>query len=259
MINFRDVNEPNSVLGPERWMGKLLRSPLRLIPRSAVLPILQGPGRGLRWIVGSYNHGCWLGSYEYEKQLALKRLVRPGDVVYDVGAHVGFFTIILSRLVGAAGQVYAFEPVPENYAYLLRHTVLNRITNVVAVKAAIGFATGMRHFGRGPHSATGRLSGHEGFECEVYNLVEYMLAHNLRPPSLIKIDVEGAEAEVVPSILDYVVARRIPLLVSTHSTEITRSLADLLSVRGYVITSLQWARQPGVRTLDTATLILATA
>ena len=110
MINFRDVNRADSLLDPERWLGKLVRVPLRLIPRSTVLPILQGPGRGLRWIVGSYNHGCWLGSYEYEKQLALRELVHAGDVVYDLGAHVGYFSIILSRLVGPTGMVYSFEP-----------------------------------------------------------------------------------------------------------------------------------------------------
>src|SRR5256885_1092969 len=100
MINFRDVNNPKSLLSPDRLLGKLARAPLHLIPSKAVLPILQGPGRGLRWIVGSYNHGCWLGSYEYEKQVVLQRLVQKGNVVYDIGAHVGFFTLIFSRLVG---------------------------------------------------------------------------------------------------------------------------------------------------------------
>ena len=259
MINFRDVNRADSLLDPERWLGKLVRVPLRLIPRSTVLPILQGPGRGLRWIVGSYNHGCWLGSYEYEKQLALRELVHAGDVVYDLGAHVGYFSIILSRLVGPTGMVYSFEPVEENYAYLLKHIALNKIRNVLTVRAAVGPATGKERFQLGRHSATGQLGGDEGVECPVYNLAEYIVAKGLRPPTLIKMDIEGEEARVVPSILEYVVASKAQLLISTHSEKITRSLADLLAGRGLRIAPLQWATRPTARTVETATLILASS
>src|SRR5882757_5029521 len=108
MINFYDVNRRNSPFSPAAFLGRLLRLPLKLIPASAILPIMQGPGRGLKWIVGSYNHGCWLGSYEFEKQVIIPKIVRPGDVVCDIGAHVGYFTIIFARLVGPAGAVYAF-------------------------------------------------------------------------------------------------------------------------------------------------------
>jgi len=66
------------------WRGawRALWQLLRLIPPSTAIPILQGPGRGLRWIVGSLTHGCWLGSYEINKQTLVAELVRPGDVVY---------------------------------------------------------------------------------------------------------------------------------------------------------------------------------
>jgi FkbM family methyltransferase len=257
MINFKDVNSPDSVLDPRRWLGRLVRLPLRLIPRGAVLPILQGPGRGLRWIAGSYNHGCWLGSYEYEKQLAIRDLVRAGDVVYDVGAHVGFFTLILSRLVGPAGIVYSFEPVEENYAFLLRHLDLNGVTNVTAIRAAAGSATGLGRIQRGRDSSTGKLGGEQGVECQVLNLVEYIAERGLRTPTLMKIDIEGEEARVVPSVVDYAVATNTRLLISTHSEAITTSLADLLVDRGFQVTPLQWARKPGRRTLEAATLILA--
>lgn len=257
MINFRNANIPGSLFGPERWLGKLVRAPLRLIPPSTVLPILQGPGRGLRWIVGSYNHGCWLGSYEYEKQLAIRALVGCGDVVYDVGAHVGYFTIILARLVGPTGMVYSFEPAADNHAYLLKHLALNGITNVVAVRAAIGPTTGTGRLQRGRDNSSGRLAAHEGAECPMYNLPEYIVAHHLRSPSLIKIDIEGEEASVVPGVVDSSITRRARLLISTHSADTTRSLMALLSGRGFQVTPLQWARAPGGAALDSATLILA--
>src|SRR5204862_8148905 len=88
-------------------LGRLLRAPLAAIPRSAVVPILTGPNRRFRWSVGAGDHGCWLGSYEIEKQLAIWRACRPGATVFDVGANVGFYTLLMARAVGRAGQVVA--------------------------------------------------------------------------------------------------------------------------------------------------------
>ena len=80
--------------------GRLLRLPLALIPPALAMPVLQGPLRGYRWIVGSSNHGCWLGSYEYAKQRLFAQMVRSGDVVFDVGANVGFYTLLAACRVG---------------------------------------------------------------------------------------------------------------------------------------------------------------
>src|SRR5580765_1322501 len=99
-----------SGISRETLIGKLLRAPLRLLPRTAAVPILQGPLRGKKWIVGSGTHGCWLGSYEYDKQKLFQKTVRSGDVVYDVGANAGFYSLLASLLVGEKGHVYSFEP-----------------------------------------------------------------------------------------------------------------------------------------------------
>jgi len=56
-----------SAISNKNIFGKILRFPLRFIPTKVVVPILQGTLKGKKWIVGSSNHGCWLGSYEYEK------------------------------------------------------------------------------------------------------------------------------------------------------------------------------------------------
>ena len=108
------------------WLGRVLRFPLRLLPPETIVPILQGRLRGKRWIVGSGNHGCWLGSYEYEKRRAFEQTISAGNIVFDVGAHVGFYTLLASTLVGPTGRVVAFEPAPRNLRYLKEHLRLNR-------------------------------------------------------------------------------------------------------------------------------------
>ncbi len=81
----------------------------------------------MKWIVGSSNHGCWLGSYELKKQNQLVKYLKPGMIVYDIGAHVGFYTLIISKAVGPNGMVYAFEPFPDNIIFLKKHISLNKL------------------------------------------------------------------------------------------------------------------------------------
>ncbi len=257
MINFYDVNAVSNPLASDRLLGKIARLPLKMIPKKAVLPILQGPGRGLKWIVGSYNHGCWLGSYEYEKQVVIPGLVKPGDVVYDVGAHVGYFTIIFAKLVGPAGQVAAFEPFPQNHAYIQRHVALNGFSNVKAIEAGVGARTETAYFEAGWHEATGRRGEKGDFSFQVYSLQDAMAKFGLKWPTLIKMDIEGEEARVIPALADELARRGVTLLISTHSNDITRDLSGLLSSKGYGVTPLQWSNRPAVRTPENATLILA--
>src|SRR5216684_2115948 len=108
-----------------RFFATILRLPLRLIPRGAIVRIVSGELRGWQWIVHSATNGCWLGTYERHVQRLFRQRLRPGAVALDVGANVGFFTLLASKLVGSAGHVYAFEPLPRNLYYLERHVRLN--------------------------------------------------------------------------------------------------------------------------------------
>gem|GEM_PF-6605628 len=110
------------------------------------MTIRRGPAKGMKWIVGAATHGCWLGTYELDKQNSLQKFVRPGMIAYDVGAQAGFYTLILSRLVGDKGRVFAFEPNARELTYLIRHVSLNRLRNVEIVQAAVGEKSGMVPF-----------------------------------------------------------------------------------------------------------------
>ena len=69
---------------------------------------MQGKIRGKKWVVGSGNHGYWLGWYEYDKRILFEKTVTKQSIVFDIGAHVGFYTLLASELVGPGGKVYAF-------------------------------------------------------------------------------------------------------------------------------------------------------
>lgn len=82
--------------------------------------------------------------YEPETTRLFERLVKPGQVVFDIGAHVGYYTLLAARLVGDAGRVYAFEPEPKNFALLQQNITLNGYRNVIAVNEAVTDSCGPR-------------------------------------------------------------------------------------------------------------------
>src|SRR3984957_348930 len=86
-------------------VGRLLRLPLRVVPRERPVRILGGPLRGWRWVPAAASHGCWLGTFERAEQDVFARTIRPGDVVYDLGANVGFYPLLAEKLPGPRGAL----------------------------------------------------------------------------------------------------------------------------------------------------------
>jgi FkbM family methyltransferase len=256
--NVKRSGGRRSCLASDAVLGKLVRLPLRLIPKKTVVPILRGPGHGLKWIVGSYNHSCWLGWYEFEKQVIAEKCLRAGDVVYDLGAHVGYMTLIFSRLVGESGCVVAFEPLEANYRLLEKHLALNKITNVKLVKGGVGSRTEVAQFRTGADSSTGSVDPLGNQQVQLYSLIDHITTNNLPKPNLVKMDIEGAEEQVVPDLLEFLRRSDARLLLSTHGDLITSKLTGLLSTEGFRVEPLQWLHRPREKRVDNATLILAT-
>jgi len=165
----------------DRQLGRLARLPLRLIPRNLVVPVLSGPNRGRRWIVGAGTHACWLGHFERKK---LAHVLRPGMTVLDVGARAGFYTLALASRVGSSGRVIAIEADGENVRRLRRHLALNRVTNAQVVEAVACDHGGMVGFGDGSYLGHIDDSG---------AAVPAIRLDDLGYPDAIKIDIGGAE------------------------------------------------------------------
>src|SRR4051812_18798477 len=146
-----------------RGSGKktVARLARRVLPRSTVR--LSHLEADLRLTVNLRRHVMfWTGGldrFEPRSVKVLRAAVRPGDVVYDVGANIGFFATLFSRWVGAEGRVFAVEPEPENLALLRRNLESNRCGNVTVCDCAVGARRGVSHFSM--DEATG-ATGHLG-------------------------------------------------------------------------------------------------
>ncbi len=77
---------------------------------------------------------------QYKKSSA--QYLKPGDIFYDIGANVGFFTVVAAKLVGASGKVYAFEPEAVNAATLRHNAQINKFAHVTAIEKAVSRTTG---------------------------------------------------------------------------------------------------------------------
>lgn len=138
--------------------------------------------------------------YEPLATALFKRSLGEGKVVLDVGANVGYFTLLAANAVGARGHVFAFEPAPGNVRMLKRNVEMNQYENVSCLALAVGECAGMREltlsvfpdcngFNQSPIcSSIGSVS----VECVA--LDDFLEG---RKPDVVKIDVEGAEVSVL--------------------------------------------------------------
>lgn len=118
-----------------------------LVPKQFIIAHINDCKLGMD-IGGSYGldalaRGLLLGnSYEAHTTMLFGELVKPDMVVVDIGAHIGYYTILASKLVGPKGRVFAFEPEPKNYADLKKNIELNRCTNIAALRTAVSSRNG---------------------------------------------------------------------------------------------------------------------
>jgi FkbM family methyltransferase len=230
-MNFSKM--PNST-----WWGRAIRFPLRLIPPGLVISIFQGPLKGKKWIAGSSVNGCWLGSYEYEKQRIFSATILDSSVVYDIGAHAGFYTLLASKLVGLHGKVLAFEPLPENLMFLKEHLRINNISNVEVFNVAISDSSGTFMFEEGVHSSMGRLSD-RGIIPVLTTTLDKLIDNSQLPlPDIIKMDIEGEELSALRGAEKLIEKKHPVIFLATHGDVIHQQCCDLLTDYGYVLSAI---------------------
>jgi len=228
--------------------------PLRHLVRKAIplnthlwFRISDGLGKGMRALLDPRFEMLYAdGQYEAPLQRTLSAYLSPGGVFYDIGAHIGIVSMFGARLVGKNGSVFAFEADPDNAARVKENVRYNNLNQVTVVQRAVWSSTGCLKFGRASvHSSrnTGAVARDSAtidentVEVEAVSLDEFSAEHRL--PTLIKIDVEGAEAEVLRGS-ERLVARARPVLIcEVHHARAVEDVTQWLQSRGYVFEWLE--------------------
>jgi FkbM family methyltransferase len=234
-------------------LARLERGPARRIVRAGTFTIPFGAGHGLRLDAGSLSlssaqaGGVLRGLHETQVQEALRRCLPRGGVFVDVGAHVGYLTIIGARLVGPAGFAIAVEPVPANAQAIARNAALNGLANVRVVEAAGAAQAGEAELITVTDTLWTRLASVGGHPLESErSLVRTVALDDLLEcgkipavPDLVKIDVEGAELDVVEGMRALLEHRRTTLVCELHGTN--EPFAALMDELGMRVTNLDGA------------------
>lgn len=208
--------------------------------------ILFGPLSGCHLFLQRLERpSMLLGTYESHVVAAMRQYVRPGQTVYDIGTHVGYMSTVLAKLVGPTGRVVAFKPDPTNRQALAQNIVENALNQVTIVPAAVSDRSGEAHFA---HFETYSLVGHLAQEHEpgdaelllvsTVTLDAYVYENNHPAPTFIKLDVEGAEIQVLAGARRLLMEAR-PIIVVEMRARFKQELADLLEEVGYRLEVLQ--------------------
>ena len=225
-VSLTDISE-------HTWLGKILRLPLRLIPPRMIVRVLRGRLRGMKWIAASGLHSYWLGTYESHHTTLFEKTIKEGKIVFDIGAHVGFYTLLASLLVGPRGLVYAFEPLPGNLIYLKEHLRLNGIGNVVVVEAAVADSCGSAAFQEGGNRFMGRLCQRGDLRVKIISLDELVAQRELPVPDYLKIDVEGAEFLVLKGAEATIGEHHPTIFLSLHGSDRREQCGNFLGGFNY--------------------------
>jgi len=207
----------------------------KIIPKSLILPIIEGPLKGKKWIVNSSNFAYYLGNFKNVQMNIVKDLLHNGDIFYDIGANVGIYTLLSSEKVGNPGIVVAFEPLPANVRILNKHIQMNKCTNVRVIECALSNVSGNCLFFEHPDNTMGSISKNGNLEVPTLTLDSVVADGIAPPPDLIKMDVEGAESIVLRGGLDVLRNYCPTLLISLHSDQQRKECIDLLQGLGYSV------------------------
>lgn len=251
------------------WMWKAARSYVRYSPRRLVVQVIND--RVNKFYV--YNHRRFIVRTIFGSRLAgdtadiiqryvflyglwepnltrwLKQRLRRGDVFVDVGANVGYFSLLAARLVGKEGRVVAVEASPSIFAQLTSNIMLNGLDNVRLLNCAAAAAGGTLRLFRAPAHNLGASSiyADAGYEdegaVEAQPLHSLLTANEIVRARMIKIDVEGAEPGVVLGLVPLLVHARADLEIvievgggpkgSPSAAAAAGAIVPLLTAKGF--------------------------
>jgi len=144
------------------------------------------------------------GVYEKESTEIVKRIIEKGDIVVDVGANIGYYTLLFAKLVGPNGKVYAFEPEPKNFNILKKNIKINGYNNVKLVQKAVSSITGKTKLyiasdNMGSHSMI-KNDQKEIISIDSIRLDDYFHEYKEKI-KFIKLDIEGNEMEAIKGMI----------------------------------------------------------
>jgi FkbM family methyltransferase len=217
--------------------------------RQAWVRVRSGVAKGLWLRVNlSQERNWWSGKHELDVQQQLREYIHAGSVFYDIGAHIGLFSLAAARL---GARVFAFEPDPETVTRLQGHVDRNHFGDKITVVDAAVWSEGCEKvtFQRGLPRSQGGVRSHglapvlaDGPVIEVACIsLDNFVEAGGRVPDVVKIDVEGGEAEVLKGAARIIRAVHPKLILEIHHHEALEAVEEFLRAFSY---AAEWRIPP---------------
>lgn len=220
--------------------------------RQRDVTIGNGVAEGLKFNTGESCPELALGTYEVPIQNVFTQHLKSGDVFYDIGANVGFFSIIAAKLVGDRGKVYAFEPGLGNAKSIRHNARLNNFDRIEVIEKAVSHTSGegqllLAKYSGGHALATADAPPDLAGEVTV-DLVcidDLIAQHKIAPPNFVKVDVEGAELDVLKGMTKTIQTYQPTIIYEVDDGDRTayerkyRELADFFKLFNYQVTQTE--------------------
>jgi FkbM family methyltransferase len=190
----------------------------------------------------------WLGSYERNLQSAIEDLLAPGMIAYDIGANIGYVTMMMAKAVGQSGKVFAFEPLPDNLERLrVNVELMADLAPVIVLPVAVADQPGQSQFQIHASASMGRLEGSPGrmngyvdqVQVPVTSLDAFVYQSGNPAPDVVKIDIEGGEVGAVLGMTRLLEDVRPLLLLETHGFAAAAQIWEHLRQVEYSLRGLQ--------------------
>ena len=201
-----------------------------------------GPNRGLYFeYEPSMILGIMLGIHEPNTFQAFSQLLRKGMTVVDLGANRGYFSIYFAKMVGNGGVVYAFEPMPDNYAALERTIHKNNFQNIIKpVQAAVYNRNETVEFFQSENHLMSSVdvawAGSTHGKIEVSGItLDSFFEDKKRGPDLIKMDIEGGGTYALEGMEEVIKKYKPYLLLESHTPAEDKAIGRILAIGDYVV------------------------
>jgi FkbM family methyltransferase len=233
------------------FLARLIRGSLNAAAPKGIAEVTIAAGilEGLNMALNLHTEkDYWLGTYEPDLQAAVSQIIKPGMVVYDIGANIGYISLMAARLVEKQGNIFSFEALPANIARLNQNLALNSLLERVRViHAAVVDKAGEVCFLTHASGAMGKALGSAGrdehytqtIKVQGIALDDFVYILGNLPPAVIKLDIEGGEGMALAGMKHLLKEARPLLLIELHGEEAARQVWDCLKAASYTLRSMR--------------------
>ncbi len=207
-------------------------------PRPRVHSIPFGPLRNKKiYMAPHFSPRMWFGINEPSLVPLCKQYIKPSFTIFDIGAHVGYTTLLFAHFLNNSGTIHAFEILPFTADFLAKTVEANNLSQVTIHRVGLGVKKEIITLPIGQTAMTSmnpkQIEGTEHETCMVAPLDDYKKEAALPNPDLIKMDIEGAEIDCLMGGINLIAESRPIMFIAFHSHQLLVDGVNLLSEFGY--------------------------